>query len=130
MTVFPDSHRDLLDAKFATLATIAPDGKPQLTEVWFLAEDETIRLSLSEGRQKMKNLEARPVATMFILDLENPFRFLEVRADVSIAPDEDRSFAERVGAKYHADLSEYDAPGERRVIVTLHPTKVNAADLG
>ena len=39
MTEFPDSHRDLLDAKFASLATIGGDGFPQVTEIWFLLVD-------------------------------------------------------------------------------------------
>ena len=36
-TTVPESHRYLLDAQVATLATIGPDGRPQLTVVWFLA---------------------------------------------------------------------------------------------
>ena len=56
MTTIPDSHRDLLDADVATLATIGPDGYPQLSEVWFLVEGDDIRLSLNTSRQKVKNL--------------------------------------------------------------------------
>jgi hypothetical protein len=40
MTIIPDSHRDLLDAQVATLATIGGDGFPQLTELWFLTSPE------------------------------------------------------------------------------------------
>ena len=53
MPVIPASHRDLLDGQFATLATIGPDGRPQLSEVWFLAEDDTIGTSLNTaGRRR------------------------------------------------------------------------------
>jgi hypothetical protein len=38
-TEIPPSHRDLLDAQFATLATISKDGGLQLTEAWFLGDD-------------------------------------------------------------------------------------------
>ena len=41
---FPATHADLLDAPFGTLATIDPDGRPQLTEVWFLHEDGKLEL--------------------------------------------------------------------------------------
>jgi hypothetical protein len=51
-TEIPDSHRDLLEAKFATLATIGKDGGPQLTEVWFLFEEGELRISLNSGRQR------------------------------------------------------------------------------
>jgi len=38
MPGIPESDRDLLDSQFATLATIGPAGRPQLSEVWFLAD--------------------------------------------------------------------------------------------
>ncbi|MBV9383312.1 MAG: hypothetical protein JO242_21925, partial [Streptosporangiaceae bacterium] len=47
MTTIPDSHRDLLGAQVATLATIGGDGRPQLSELWFLTEGDTVRLSLN-----------------------------------------------------------------------------------
>ena len=58
MPEIPASHRDLLDGEFATLATIGPDGHPQLSEVWFLAEGETVVTSLNTSRQKIKNLHS------------------------------------------------------------------------
>jgi PPOX class probable F420-dependent enzyme len=129
-TEFPDSHRDLLDAKFATLATLGKDGGPQLTEVWFLAEDGEVKISLNDSRLKTRNLLARPRCSLFILDLENPFRYLDVRGTARIEPDDDYAFAGRVGAKYDADLSEHDGPGEGRVVVTIEPTNVFAVDMG
>ncbi|MDA8034407.1 MAG: PPOX class F420-dependent oxidoreductase [Actinomycetota bacterium] len=130
MPEIPESHRDLLDAPFATLATVGPDGRPQLSEVWFLAEGDTVRLSLNSSRQKTKNLEARPQANLFLLDLESPYRYLELRGDVEVTPDEDYQFADKVGAKYGgADLRGHDLPGEHRVVVTLHPVRVNAVNM-
>lgn len=130
MPEIPESYRDLLDAPFATLATVGPDGRPQLSEVWFLAEGDTVRLSLNSSRQKTKNLAARPQANVFILDLESPYRYLELRGDVEITPDEDYQFADKVGAKYGgADLRGHDQPGEHRVVVTLHPVRVNAVNM-
>jgi PPOX class probable F420-dependent enzyme len=125
MPEIPESHRDLLDAQFATLATIGPDGRPQLSEVWFLAEDGDIKFSLNNSRQKTKNLARRPQATAFILDLANPYRYLEVRGDAELTPDEDYSFADKVGAKYGADLRDRDQPGDTRVAVTIRPARIN-----
>jgi PPOX class probable F420-dependent enzyme len=129
MTAIPASHRDLLDGQFATLATIGPDGRPQLSEVWFLAEGDTIGISLNDARQKTKNLRANPAATLFLLDLAVPYRYLEVRGDAQITADDDHAFADRVGAKYQSDLREHDQPGESRVIVTIRPVRVNAVDM-
>src|SRR4051812_25646184 len=112
----PDSHRDLLDARFATLATIGPDERPQLTEVWFLAEGDDVRFSLNTSRQKIKNLRDRHDLSVLILDLENPLRYLELRGDAQIEDDEKYAFADKVGAKYGTDLRAMDADGDRRVV--------------
>ncbi len=129
MPSIPASHRDLLDSQFATLATIGPDGRPQLSEVWFLAEGDTVEVSLNSSRQKTKNLQANRAANLFLLDLAVPYRYLEIRGDAEITPDDDYSFADRVGAKYQANLRDRDEPGQYRVKVTIRPTRVNAVDM-
>jgi PPOX class probable F420-dependent enzyme len=130
MPAIPASHRDLLDAQVATLGTVGPDGRPQLSEVWFLADGDTVRLSLNDARQKTKNLQANPAANLFILDVANPYRYLEIRGDAEITPDDDYSFGDRVGAKYNANLRDHDQPGQKRVVVTIRPVRVNAVNMG
>jgi PPOX class probable F420-dependent enzyme len=126
----PDSHADLLQAPLATLATVGRDGRPQMTSVWFLAEDGRVRISLNTNRQKTKNLQANPVIGVHIQDTVNPVRYLEIRGDARIEPDDDYDFADRVGAKYgSADLRAMDAGQGRRVVVTVEPVRVNAIDL-
>lgn len=129
MTDFPDSHRDLLDAQVASLATIGGDGYPQVTEVWFLHEEGELRISLNDSRLKTRNLAKRPRCSLLILDLSNPYRYLEVRGNARIEPDDDYAFADRVGAKYGADLRVHDAPGQSRVVVTIEPVNVYAVDM-
>jgi PPOX class probable F420-dependent enzyme len=130
MTTFPDSHRDLLDAQVATLGTIDGHGFPQLTEVWFLYEDGEVRISLNDSRLKTRHLMKRPHCSLLVLDLANPYRYLEIRGTARIEPDDDYAFAQRVGAKYGgADLREHDRPGERRVTVTIEPTNVYAVNM-
>ncbi|HEX9357539.1 MAG TPA: PPOX class F420-dependent oxidoreductase [Streptosporangiaceae bacterium] len=130
MTAIPDSHRDLLSAQFGTLATIGPDGRPQLSEVWFLAEGDTVSLSLNTSRQKTKNLMANPAASFLILDLADPYRYLELRGDAEITPDDGYAFADKLGTKYGADLRGHDQPGQSRVVVTVKPVRVNAVNMG
>jgi PPOX class probable F420-dependent enzyme len=130
MPHIPESHLDLLDSAVATLATIGPDGGPQLTEVWFLREGDSVALSLNTSRQKLKNLKARPRCSLFILDLANPMRYLEIRGDAEITPDDDYSLAEQVGQKYGADLRAYDGPDDQRMAVRIVPHKVNAVNMG
>jgi PPOX class probable F420-dependent enzyme len=131
MTSFPDSHKDLLDAQVATLATIGGNGLPQQTEIWFLHDNGTLKLSLSDARLKTRNLMKRPQCSLFILDLENPYRYLEVRGTATIEPDDDYAFAKQLGAKYGgADVREHDNPGDKRLIVTIEPANVYAVNMG
>ena len=129
MPEIPASHRDLLDGEFATLATIGPDGRPQLSEVWFLADGDTVALSLNTTRQKIKNLRVNPAANVFLLDLAVPYRYLELRGDAEITPDDDYSFADKVGAKYNSNLRDHDQPGQTRVKVTISPVRINAVNM-
>jgi len=130
MATIPDSHRDLLDAPVATLATVGADGRPQLSAVWFLADDDGVRLSLNNSRQKTKNLTNNSAATLFILDTANPARYLELRGNATLTSDDDYAFADKVGAKYGGvDLRNMDRPGQSRVVVTIDPVRVNAVDL-
>jgi PPOX class probable F420-dependent enzyme len=128
-TDIPQTHRDLLDAQFATLATIAKTGGPQLTEVWFLTEDGRPKISLNSSRLKTKNLMARPQCSLFILDVGNPYRYLDIRGRARIESDSDYAFADRVGSKYGSDLREHDGPGDERVVVTIEPENVFAVDM-
>jgi len=129
MTNFPDSHRDLLDAQVATLATIGGNGLPQLTEVWFLHDDGELKLSLNNSRLKTRNLTKRPQCSLLLLDLQNPYRYLEVRGTAKLEADDDYAFARKLGAKYDADLSVHDNPGDSRVVVTIEPANVYAVDM-
>ena len=127
--VVPDSHRDLLDAETAVLATIGPDGRPQLSAVWFLGDGAELTLSLNARRQKVRNLRVNPAVTLFILDPTRPTRYLEVRGDAELADDVDDAVAGRVEAKYDADLQSFAGEPGPRGVVTIHAARVNAIDL-
>ena len=130
MTDFPASHNDLLEGHYAMLSTIAPSGHPQTTAIVFLHDDDgELRISLNETRKKVRNLRANPACNLFLLDLANPMRYLEIRANAELVDDEGKQFAAKAGRKYDSDFTQYDQPGEGRLIVTLRPVAVSAVDM-
>lgn len=129
MASFPESHRDLLDAPVASLATIGGNGFPHVTEVWFLHDEGELKLSLNTSRLKTRNLRKRPQCSLLLLDLQNPYRYLEVRGTARLEADDDYAFARKLGAKYDADLKVHDRPGESRVAVTIEPANIYAVDM-
>jgi PPOX class probable F420-dependent enzyme len=129
MTTFPESHSDLLDAQVATLATVGGDGFPQQTELWFLYDEGELKLSLNTARLKTRNLMKRPECSLMLLDLNNPYRYLVVRGNARVDSDDDYAFASKLGAKYSADVSAHDQPGDKRVAITIEPTKIYPVDM-
>lgn len=130
MDGIPESHQALLDAPFATLATVGPTGRPQLSTVCFLVEGDTVLLSVNETRQKLINLRRDPQVSIQVTDPADPGRYVELRGHAAVAPDDDYAFADRLGAKYGGlDLRRMDAPGERRTKVTIAVDRARAVDM-
>jgi PPOX class probable F420-dependent enzyme len=128
MKTIPETHRDLVTSTTVALSTINDDGSIQTTAVWILlGDDGVLRTSLSKNRKKYANLAARPRATVFALAPGDAFHTLEVRADVEIEDDIDRSFMAELIATYGETLeSMSEQAAEERVIVTFKPTRVRA----
>ena len=123
----PDTHADLVDAPLtAVLTTVGPNGQPQSTAVWFLVDDDgVLKTSITTDRQKFRNLTRDPKATLFVIDPANPFRTLEVRATVELAPDPDKTLLPKFAARYATPVEMLDLPG-KRVTVAFTPVRVVA----
>jgi len=86
MNFIPESHRDLLTPEaraFGYLATLMPDGSPQLTPLWFDTDGDHILLNSAKGRIKDKNMRARRQVALLITDPRDPFgRYIQIRGVV------------------------------------------------
>jgi len=122
----PASHADLLEApNTAVLTTVGADGQPQSTAVWFLIDDDgVLKGSITTDRQKYRNLTRNPRATLFIVDPANPFRTVEIRATVELAPDPDKALLPKFAARYNTPVEVLDAPGSERVVAAFTPVRV------
>jgi len=128
VAAFPETVNDLLEAHgAAVLTTIGADALPQSTAVWFLFDDGVVKVSLNTARQKVKNLQRNPAASLFFIDPANQYHTLEIRSRVQLLPDGDYEFADKIGAKYGASLRDMDKgqPGVRMVAI-FEPTTFNA----
>ncbi len=85
MKNFPEKFLDLLEngtQAYLYLATIMPDGSPQVTPVWFNSDGEHILVNTNEGRAKDRNMRARPQVAMVIQNPATPYRYLQIRGKV------------------------------------------------
>ena len=63
----PEKYKDLFDKKaFANLATVMPDGTPQVTPVWVDYDGSHVLVNSARGRQKDKNMERNPAVSLSI----------------------------------------------------------------
>ena len=125
----PASHSDILDAKcFAHVATLRPDGQLSNHPVCLIWDGKHVRFSTTKGRRKYRNLRADPRIAVSVTDLENPWRYLEIRGRAELEDDVDRAFINRIARKYMGqDEYPFDRPGDERVTVTVHAEQVSVA---
>ncbi|MDX2029794.1 MAG: PPOX class F420-dependent oxidoreductase [Blastocatellia bacterium] len=125
----PEKFQDLMEKRiFAGLATVMPDGAPQVTPVWIDYDGENVIFNTAEGRQKDKNLQREPRVSLMLVDPENPYRYLEVRGTVV-----ERTHAgaddhiNKMAKKYlDQDVYPFRAPGEVRVIYKIKPERFSS----
>jgi PPOX class probable F420-dependent enzyme len=127
--IIPETHRDLLKKKaFAHLATLMPNGQPQVTPVWVDYDGRHVLINTAEGRQKDKNLQRDGRVALSILDPDNPYKYLEVRGHVA---ERTRDGAEQhidaMAKKYlEKDKYPFRQPGEVRVVYKIEPEHVTS----
>ncbi|NWG16153.1 MAG: PPOX class F420-dependent oxidoreductase [Chloroflexi bacterium] len=130
--LIPESHRDLLEKPvYAVLTTLMPDGQPQSTVVWADYDGQHVRVNMTYGRQKEKNIRRDPRVSLVLLDPDNPYRWLEVRGQVTAISEEGGTeHIEALSWKYQGRSYYGDfAPAERRsqetrLLVKITPVKV------
>ncbi len=123
-SVIPESHADLVERPvLAHVATLGPKGEPQNNPVWFDMKDGLIRFSQTTSRQKLRNLQRDGRASFSIVDPENPYRYLEIRATLErVEPDPDFAFIDSMAKKYLGeDRYPWSQPGDERVVLVVRP---------
>jgi PPOX class probable F420-dependent enzyme len=122
--VIPEKYRDLFQKRaFATLGTLMPDGRPQVTPVWVDFDGEHLIFNSAKGRQKDKNVRRDPRVAMALMDPENPYRYVEVRGRVvEITEDGASAHIDKMAKKYlGVDKYPYGQAGEVRVMYKVKP---------
>ena len=108
---------------FASLATLNPDGTPQVTPVWVDYDGEHVMFNSAKGRQKDRNVRRDPRVSLAVVDPENPYRYLEIRGKVTeITEQEADAHIDKMAKKYlGVDKYPYGQKGEVRVIYKIKP---------
>jgi PPOX class probable F420-dependent enzyme len=123
----PDKYRDLFTKQaFAHLATVMPDGNPQVTPVWVDLDNGFIRVNSAKGRVQDKNMRRNKNVALAITDPENPYRHIAVQGQVTDVSEQGAdAHIDSLAKKYLGkDKYPFRQPGEVRVIYKIRPDKV------
>ena len=127
MTAIPEQARPFLDGpEFATLATVNPDGQPQLSVVWVERDGDDVLVSTVAGRQKHRNLVANPRVSLLVYPRANPYSYVEIRGTATMTETGGRELIDRLNDKY-TGTGRYtgdDGTDSVRVVVRITPQRV------
>jgi len=82
-TPLPDGLLELLRRPSPCfIATVMPDGSPQLTQTWVTTDGDHILINIVDGLQKARNVARDPRVAVNIVDPDNTSRYYGVRGRV------------------------------------------------
>ena len=123
-----EKARQLIDRPlFATLATIAGDGGPQVTPVWLARDGDDLLVNTAKGRAKARNMVRDKRVAVSLSDPEDPYgSVVAVRGTVTEMTSEGaEEHVDRLAKKYlGVDSYPMRQPGEVRVMIRIRPDHV------
>ncbi|MEU9120155.1 PPOX class F420-dependent oxidoreductase [Streptomyces sp. NPDC048506] len=124
-----DDLKTLLDTPvFITVATIQPDGSPQLSPVWVKRDGEEILFSTTVGRRKERNLRRDPRVSIVVQPFDAPYSYAEIRGTATLTTEGGRQLIDELSRKYtgkdYADFNPQAVEDDERVVVRITPRKV------
>jgi PPOX class probable F420-dependent enzyme len=127
LTTIDGPVRELLGAKnFCTVCTLTKDGGVHAQPVWVDTDGDNVLLNSVPGRAWVRNLERNPRVTCTVINLQNPYEFVEIRGRVAERTEEGaESHIHRLAKKY-LEVEEYPwlSPDEPRILFRVAPEKV------
>ncbi|MEH0574145.1 MULTISPECIES: PPOX class F420-dependent oxidoreductase [Streptomyces] len=112
---------------FATVATVAADGRPHLTVVWIKRDGDDLLFSTTVDRAQGKNIARDPRVTVMINPPENPYTYAEIRGTATLTPDPASDLVNELSLKYtgqeYATFNPASKNDGERVIVRVTPSR-------
>lgn len=98
--------RTFLDAnRFASLATVDPDGSPRQAVTWYRLDGDDIVVNSKAGRRWPFNLERDPRVSLAVGDQSDGYRWVGLTGTATLIDDQPTAQADiaEMARRYHAD---------------------------
>ena len=120
MEIPVDFHDLLKSTAVAFVSTLGPRGEPQVTPLWFQWDGESVRISLVEGRQKLRNLRRDPRISLVVVDPARPTHYLELRGTVGdLVLDPEFALERSIAEKYVGEWTDVEPAGTPRFATSI-----------
>lgn len=126
MARLTDHAKKLLDGKnFACVATVMPDGSPQVAPVWIEREGDDVLINATLSRQRYRNLKRDPRVAVAVFDMANPYSKVMIRGEATeMTVDGAEDHIDRLSMKYHGKKYAYHMADDPRVTIRIVPKRV------
>ena len=125
----PEKIRKAIEGpQFWHLATVNPDGSPQVTTIWVMPKDGNILINSALGRKKPRNLDSNPNVALCWFDPENPYKYFQVQGKVAerITGEQAEADIDAAAQKYLGeDTYPWRKDGEERITYLIEPTRIS-----
>jgi PPOX class probable F420-dependent enzyme len=116
------------ERNWGNVATIRPDGTPHVTPVWVDTDGENILFNTAYGRAKVEHIQNDPRVAIEVHDEDDPqAAYVSVTGTAELVDEGADEHIDKLAQKYIGEERyPYRAPGEKRVIVKIHPELIDA----
>jgi PPOX class probable F420-dependent enzyme len=124
--ISPGFRKLLGEPAFCQIATLMPDGSPQITQVWVETDGEHVAINIIGGSQKDKNIRRDPRVAVNVVDPANAWRIATVRGRVvEVTTEGAVEQIDRLARKYLGrDTYPLHHPDRVRTTVKISPERI------
>jgi len=127
MAKLTELARRLIDGKnLASVATLMPDGSPQVAPVWVEREGDKIVINATTKRQRYRNLRRDPRVSLCVFDLDKIYTNVMIRGKATeITREGAEEDIDRLSMKYTGRKYPDHSPERPRVIIRITPEHIH-----
>lgn len=126
MVPLTEQAKKLIDGRnLASVATLMPDGSPQVAPVWVDREGDIVVINATVKRQRYRNLKRDPRVALCVFDLDNLYSKVHIRGRaIEITKDGAEDHIDKLSMKYRGRKYPDHRPKEPRIIIRIEPEHV------